>query len=959
MHRFYIFEILVIAIMMFCQTAFAQHQEDWIPLFDGGNTEHWRSTDGDYFPMQGWSIEDSILFVNKDNSGHGGSIITRDQYSNFQIEFEFRLAHGANSGIKYLLKQYHDGSWLGCEYQLIDDYGNRDIAGDKDGKRHSASLYELFPPSQSVLKPAGEWNSGKIRVYGKHVEHWLNDVMVVEYTRGDLSFLKAKSRSKFRDVADFGEIGRGHIMLQDHGDEAAFRNIRIRHLPEASEYSKQVYWDEPYFQDFAIMYKNEESVVPNQIVCDRNGGIRVLADEKVLHPAHGSFQDPGILTLDRRYAAMSRKSVKCLEIYGGGVFYLTEEAILNNHAGGKVYVRHDVSAPKNMAVSGQDDFAICDDQMIYSYSSTGMDWKVAHPGTVEILFDGLRRCYWILSSSNLSKIDPDGTVVKKIDGKNLTSMALVGDKIVIGCDEGYFKFDINSEQSSEIVTEVPHPEITAVEDVGGVLWFGSTKGAFREVADGEYCYYAGRRWLLDDEVIEITKGSGSEVLILTKTGLSKIVFKNTTLHEKAMEYEQQVRDRHIRYGLYCDVTAIEDGDLATAELKPHDSDNLWSGMYLGSQLFRYLTSGDLAAKKNCLETFEAMERLHTINSTEGLFGRSYERKGEMQYREEYRKYAEDYWYPGYARSVSWMPADEEWDWRATASSDQTVGQIFALVLVAEFIDVEEYRIRATILLDQLMSYILDNNYQLIDFDEKPTLWGRWNPEFINRFPKMVGDRKLGSSNIIAFLQAAYHFTGKNKYKQAVEDLLYNHGYLENLMLPMSNIGSAPDDADPWSKMLSQNWNHSDDEMYFLAYWSLYHYALSNDLRENYREAIRDHWNIERPERDALWNFSYAVTGASEFDLEESIWHLKEFPLDMIQWQVQNSHRKDIELLPGNFREQLTARVLPPDERPDLKHNRNIFVLDRPDRQSELGAGDTFLLPYWMGRFLGVISGPVR
>ncbi|RYZ32829.1 MAG: hypothetical protein EOP49_36955, partial [Sphingobacteriales bacterium] len=115
------------------------------------------------------------------------------------------------------------------------------------------------------------------------------------------------------------------------------------------------------------------------------------------------------------------------------------------------------------------------------------------------------------------------------------------------------------------------------------------------------------------------------------------------------------------------------------------------------------------------------------------------------------------------------------------------------------------------------------------------------------------------------------------------------------------------------------------------------------------------------EKNSLWNFIYALTGANAFDLNESIWHLQEFPLDMIEWSVMNSHRKDLDFVPENFREQTTTSVLPPDERPELKHNRNLFKLDRPggNGMSELSAGDSFLLPYWMGRYLGVISAPVK
>lgn len=222
---------------------------------------------------------------------------------------------------------------------------------------------------------------------------------------------------------------------------------------------------------------------------------------------------------------------------------------------------------------------------------------------------------------------------------------------------------------------------------------------------------------------------------------------------------------------------------------------------------------------------------------------------------------------------------------------------------------------------------------------------------------MIGDRKIYSSNIIAFLQVAYHFTGKELFRNKATELIEKYGYLDNLMRPFSEIGRAPADADEWSKMLSEEWNHSDDEMYFLAYWSLYPYAFNDELKEKYREAIRDHWEWERPEKNPLWNFCYAMTGAIEFDLDESIWHLKEFPLDLIQFETKNSHRKDIEFVEKNFWGQTTTEVLPPDERPHVKHNHNFFDLDSGDRNCELSAGDTFLLPYWMGRFLGVISAP--
>ena len=249
---------------------------------------------------------------------------------------------------------------------------------------------------------------------------------------------------------------------------------------------------------------------------------------------------------------------------------------------------------------------------------------------------------------------------------------------------------------------------------------------------------------------------------------------------------------------------------------------------------------------------------------------------------------------------------------------------------------------------------------MIDWNGEPTKWGRWNPEYVNARPKIVGDRKINSSNIIAMLQTAYHFTKKEKYKTAAMDLMTRHGYLENLMKPMKEIGMAPDDADALSKELSDAWNHSDDEMYYCGYWGLYRYALNDTLKAKYKAAIIDHFEYERPEKEGLWNIMTAIAETNEIDLKEAIWYLQEYPLDLINWTVINSHRKDIEMIEPNFRSQKTKEVLPPDELPISRHNANRFNLDEKSAgTSENSAGDIWLLPYWIGRYLKVISAPVR
>ena len=727
-----------------------------------------------------------------------------------------------------------------------------------------------------------------------------------------------------------------------------------------------VYRDVAYQQDYSIKYAVSDSEAAlYKVFSDRNGVIQVLSSKGLLHPYAGELLYPGTLVSDDTYRPMTDKKISSLGIYQHQLVYLDDKAVLSNAWAGELYSRHGLPGAKIFAGGKDFSFLISDGRSLQYLKDNQVDWEGKISGEVlDIQYGEEKNTFYILTASEVQTFSPGDkqlTVLGKAEGATCFTLSKEGKELVVGTGNGYFVIDASTgEQRGVVNTKLPWTEITVVREIAGKLWFGSTRGAFMLREDGKFNYYASKRWLPSDDVKHISEGEGGSVLVLTGAGLGRIEFRPMTLAAKAAFYDKQVRQRHIRYGLYCDIANLRNGDPSTATLLTRDSDNLWTAMYLGSQLFRYLVTHDPEAKQNCLEAFEAMERLYTIHTVPGFFARSYERRGYMSFKNEYRPYLEHYWYPGYQNSVSWRHADDpEWDWKAAPSSDQTVGQMFALTLMAQYMDDDKVKERAVKLMDGLMSHIVDHSLRLVDDNRQATLWGIWHPEYVNRFPPMVGDRKLYSSNIIAFLQTAWHFTQKEKYKQMADELLYKEGYLENLMRPIVSIGRAPQEADKWSKTLSEEWNHSDDEMYFLAYWGLYPYALNDSLKVKYLDAIRDHFEMERPEKDALWNFCYALTGARDFDLEESIWFLKEMPLDMIEWSVTNSYRKDIDYLEANFRGQVTAEILPPDERPELKHNRNPFTLDsKRNGLTEQGAGDTFLLPYWMGRFLGVISAPV-
>lgn len=209
----------------------------WRLLWDGRTTAGWRGAHRDAFPEQGWQIENGELVVLESNgreAGRGGDIVTVEEFAAFELQLEFRIDQGANSGIKYYVTEGYDaggGSAIGLEYQILDDERHPDAQLGRDGNRTLASLYDLVPArkEQRFVRPPGEWNHARIvsRADGS-VEHWLNHRKVLEYRRGSPEFLELVKISKYKDWPGFGVWERGHLLLQDHGNRVAFRSVKVR-----------------------------------------------------------------------------------------------------------------------------------------------------------------------------------------------------------------------------------------------------------------------------------------------------------------------------------------------------------------------------------------------------------------------------------------------------------------------------------------------------------------------------------------------------------------------------------------------------------------------------------------------------------------------------------------------------------------------------------------------------------
>ena len=694
--------------------------------------------------------------------------------------------------------------------------------------------------------------------------------------------------------------------------------------------------DIPFKQATSIKF-NFNQKIDNEdfkkLAIDYNNIVYVLAKSGLYRNYPGN-----IISKDVSYKSLSDRIPIdiCTQEETGILFYLFENEFLTNSFAGTLYAKITPNLFSKIAVNKNNTILLLGKNTFEIFNQKQSILKKNHSiGKVENIYVHNTRFY-VQTQKAIFRFE-NNDWIKIHDGKDITCAAFQQNKIYVGTKNGYYTINLYETQNqTEIIDKLPVNHIKKILFADNNLWFASTNGAFVKEPD-RFRYFASKRWLDQNAILDAAANENGTLYFLTATGLNKIEFVTQTLAEKAAYFQDNIRKYHMRYGFVCATRLHKPNDLSSALIHDHDNDGLWTSFYLGSQAFRYATTGEKIARRFCWESFEAFERLLTVNPLKGFPSRTFERKG-------FKVSDPDRW-----RNSQ----EPDWEWKGTTSSDEYIAYLFvAAVMDKLVVETNDERMRIANFIDQIMTHIIENDYYFIDIDGKPTTWGRWNTEYVNMYPKHVYDRKLNSTHLIAGLQLAYALTGKEMYKSEAFRMMNEQGYYENMLTPMAQMKVDTIAYD--GHFLGTEWNHSDDEMAFLTYWPLYHYAFNDSLKQDYINIISDHWKIELPERNALWNIiTFGLTG--EIDAESTLWHLREFKLDLINYDITNSHRKDLIFLEPNFREQSTKILLTPGERTTHRHNANPFRLDGGGGGKSKLAGDEFLLPYWMCRYYGFLQ----
>jgi hypothetical protein len=487
-------------------------------------------------------------------------------------------------------------------------------------------------------------------------------------------------------------------------------------------------------------------------------------------------------------------------------------------------------------------------------------------------------------------------------------------------------------------------------DSQGVLWVATGRGLARY--DGKkWTWRHSLRWLPSDDVHDLALAEDGTAYVAAWGGLSILRRREMTLAEKAGHYEALVRARHVRPpGLVEHCVLREPGNLASFKPTDTDNDGMYTGLYVAAESFRFAATGDKQAAENARESYRAMEFLQTVTETPGFVARTVIPSDWTSMADRNRTYtpqqiaAERVGDPRFKRVENrWRKSrDGKWLWKGDTSSDEITGHYFAYAVYYDLAADEAERRRVADHVRRITDYIIEGGYVLRDIDGEPTLWGVWSPEKLWNDPNWQPERGCNSVEILSFLAVAHHVTGDEKYLRELAKLFDEHRYGELILEPKL---SAPSE-----------FTYIDDQLLALSYRGLLAYDREPGRREAYLKSLQRWFEVVRRDHSPLYAFTYGAIKGGDFGAAACVDYLRDAPLDMVEWTVDNREREDVRLTRLPVIEDLQVdRLLPPSERGICKWDSNPYQAVRGNGGYAESSSVHWLLPYWMGRYYGIME----
>lgn len=548
--------------------------------------------------------------------------------------------------------------------------------------------------------------------------------------------------------------------------------------------------------------------------------------------------------------------------------------------------------------------------------------------------------------------------------------AAVGDCLKTAFGKRLRWFPINSETS-----DMPDTQVQAVAgDKFGILWVGTKDGVFvydsrnhwvskkqvnalcsynvkkilfgktgkRYVGtdigimiyDGAKRHFYGKGyWLPSGEVTAIAESAdGNTVWVGTNCGAVCIETLTMTLEEKAKHYSDMTEKYNVRDIGFVTNRDLDDlYDFSSGGVEISDNDGLWTGSYLIGQAYRYAVTGEQEALDISRRSMKALLLLMKITGIPGFTARAIRRPGEK----------------GYGNgNPEWHAARDdvgELEWKGETSSDEMVGHFAAAATYFDFCADETEKKEICEAICAIVDHILSHGYRLCDVDGLPTTWANWNPDDLNRNDRWYWEHGVNAFEMLAFLKVAHHMSGDEKYNAEYLRLVAKEHYAVNSM---------------YRKVDDAHTCHIDDNLCFLVSIPLLRYEKDPDILNCYLIGMREHWEYERDEHNPFWNILYGAFTDECSELDVGVNSLREMPLDLMEMKLINSVRNDLEwdYSPEKFGEAPQLKVsLPYDEKPLANYDCNQFLADRLSERKILLDASLFLMPYWFGRYYGLIE----